>query len=373
MSIAAGAKPITLQVPGIHCNGCVDSITTAMSRLAGVELVEADTSRKTITLAYDATQISLRQVEQMLEEAGFPAQPLPDRRSPESHSRRTVLLALGLAAVLATAGYLVGFQGFIYGVAMADAFGRMGLLFVGVIAGTAAFFSPCVFPLLPAYASYYLMSFDDSDQQAKRSELWRSMRWGGAAGLGVTIVNLGIGGLIVALGSAAPFEGDVRQERPAVLVIRFLAGLVIFVMGIGSLAGHGPGGLLLSRLGSKFRAGRRGGAGGFFVYGLTYNAAGLGCTGPILLSLMLYYALVSTQALAAFLTFTVTMGFLMLAVTVLVGLAQQSWLRRLRHATHAIQRVGAVTLVTLGAYTMLIQSFGAGREFFVRVFQRYLL
>lgn len=51
-----------------------------------------------------------------------------------------------------------------------------------------------------------------------------------------------------------------------------------------------------------------------------YNAAGLGCTGPILLALVLY-ALASGQALLAFAVFSLTMAALMFSVTLLSGLA----------------------------------------------------
>lgn len=378
MKTAGDLTEVTLSVPGIRCEACLNTIGLVVGRLEGAAIVEGDADEKTVTLAYNPQLASLREIEHALAEIGFPPEPARDEPGEQAEAARHpllyVLLAVGLAGALATAGFYFGFKGFIYGVALPGAFGELGVLAVGAIAGTAAFFSPCVFPLLPAYVSYYLIASPEQQHERARGRLLRSLRPGTAAALGIVTVNLAIGGVIVSLGAASPFQPDVREDPPAILAIRFLAGLLIAAIGVRLLLGRGPGRRFLSRLASRASAsGHTGGARGFFLYGLSYNAAGIGCTGPILLGVMLYYALVSDQAVLAFLTFTATMGLLMIGVTALVGLSQDALVLRLRNATHLIQRVGAITMVTLGVYTMLIQSFGPGRELFVQVFLRFLL
>lgn len=164
---------------------------------------------------------------------------------------------------------------------------------VAAISGLAAFFSPCVFPLLPGYVVYRL----GESQQAR---LGRAAAIGLAGAGGVVVVNLMIGALIAALGTATPFQPDPRRDIPAVLAVRFVAGVTVVVR--GRLALSGPTlGSAVARFGSALAGVGSGSAGTLattFVYGLTYNAAGLGCTGPILLALVVY-ALASGQALAA--------------------------------------------------------------------------
>ena len=68
------------------------------------------------------------------------------------------------------------------------------------------------------------------------------------------------------------------------------------------------------------REGQRGPAASLYLYGLGYNAAGMGCTAPILVGLIVV-ALAS--ALGAFFMFAVTMGALMLVVSLLVAASEE--------------------------------------------------
>ncbi len=79
------------------------------------------------------------------------------------------------------------------------------------------------------------------------------------------------------------------------------------------------------------REGERGPAASLYLYGLGYNAAGMGCTGPILAGLIVV-ALASgglASALGAFLVFAVTMGALMLVVSLLVAASEETLITRM--------------------------------------------
>jgi cytochrome c-type biogenesis protein len=371
-SMDSHLQEVELKVPDIHCSGCVRNIETSVAALAGVADFHGDANRKTVEVTYNPSEVDLEKISGVIEEQGFSI----ERRDHVDTQRAAIgetnpawylALAVGVAVLLAWGGYLLGFRGFIYGVAIPEAFGSLNIVVVAAIGGAAAFFSPCVFPLLPGYASFYLMA-----AQRDRVGLSRSLHLGAMAALGIVAVNLVIGAIIAVLAEAAPFQPDPRQDSPAILGARFAAGVVIALMGVRGLLGHGSA-IRLPKFFAKVMPGAStaDGARGFFLYGLTYNAAGIGCTGPILLGLMLY-SLVTGEALIAFLTFAFTMGTLMVIVTALVGLAQTKLLIRLRGATHAIQRVGAIMLMTVGVYTMLILSFGSGRDLFVRIFLPFL-
>lgn len=373
-SMGSNSQLIELKVPEIHCAGCVRSIEMAVAGLEGVTEVRGDAARKAVAVRYRPTSVDPDKIAGAIKQRGFSVLGSPGQETVTAAGHVSgganpawyLAIAIALAAALALGGYLLGFRGFIYGVALPEAFGSLNIIAVAAIAGAAAFFSPCVFPLLPAYASYYLMQTPGT-----RVTLRRSLYMGIFAALGIIVVNLVLGAAIALVAEAAPFQPDPRQDSPAILAVRFAAGLVIALMGVRGLLGHTAAIRLPSFLAKATAGGREGGAKGFLLYGLTYNAAGIGCTGPILLGLMLY-ALVTGQALTAFFTFAITMGALMVMVTVLVGLARTTIIGRLRGATHAIQRMGAVMLTAVGIYTMLILSFGRGRELFVRIFLPFL-
>jgi len=371
----------TLLVPAIHCSGCVENIAQAVEHLPGVDEVTGDAEAKTITVVYQPGKGDLARIKAAVASRGFevkgvlggPREATAEPNAGHSHPShgRTGVLPIGLGALavgatLALAGYFLGFLGYAYGVAVPQAFGRFSVVAVAAISGVAAFFSPCVFPLLPGYVVYHL-------GESRQSRFGRTAAIGLAGAGGVALINLVIGALIAALGTATPFQPDPRRDIPAVLAVRFVAGAMVVTLGLLALSGRTLGSAV-TRLGSTLAGAAPGAAGTLattFVYGLTYNAAGLGCTGPILLALLLY-AVASGQAVLAFAVFSLTMASLMFAVTLLSGLAGRAATARLAAATERLQRIGAIVLIVVGTYTMLSLSFGPGREVFVRTFLPFL-
>ena len=64
---------LTLSVPDLHCDGCVETVCGVLGRLGGVEEVEGDLDRKTITVLHDPETASRTAITASLEEIGFPA------------------------------------------------------------------------------------------------------------------------------------------------------------------------------------------------------------------------------------------------------------------------------------------------------------
>ena len=64
---------LTLSVPDLHCDGCVETVCGVLGRLGGVEEVEGDLDRKTITVLHDPDTASRTAITASLEEIGFPA------------------------------------------------------------------------------------------------------------------------------------------------------------------------------------------------------------------------------------------------------------------------------------------------------------
>jgi copper chaperone len=62
---------ITLNVPGISCDHCKNTIEGTVGELEGIEMVQVDIERRTVAVAYDDTEVSLPQIVAALDEAGY--------------------------------------------------------------------------------------------------------------------------------------------------------------------------------------------------------------------------------------------------------------------------------------------------------------
>jgi len=63
---------LELHVPSMHCEGCLRTITTVVSRLPEVESVEGDLQDKTVTVYYRDGQAAPDRIRETVNEAGFP-------------------------------------------------------------------------------------------------------------------------------------------------------------------------------------------------------------------------------------------------------------------------------------------------------------
>jgi copper chaperone CopZ len=60
------------RVPKIRCEGCVQTITTALSGLPGVLATQVTIPSKEVRVEFDAGRLDEGRVKQTLAEAGFP-------------------------------------------------------------------------------------------------------------------------------------------------------------------------------------------------------------------------------------------------------------------------------------------------------------
>ena len=67
----AAIKETVLSVPDVSCEHCVKTIDGALGALAGVESVVTDIPSKTVALRYDPAQVSMEQIEETLDDAGY--------------------------------------------------------------------------------------------------------------------------------------------------------------------------------------------------------------------------------------------------------------------------------------------------------------
>lgn len=260
-----------------------------------------------------------------------------------------ISLGLGLLA-LGGLGYLI-FLTFVRNVLMPGEFATYGLIITTVGAGTASFFSPCSFTVLPSY-----IAFASSGQDVEPDKRLRNaLKNGVVAALGVVTVVAVLGALIGLLGTGIGADLSITGEDPSPVAKALRIGIGAFVlsMGLVHITGQTHRIPFLGRI--SLLAMRAEGGGGpslrsVYAYGAGYVAVGIGCVGPFLAAVSAF-ALATGGFQTAFLTFLLfaaTMGGLMLGVSLLVGTSQNLLIKRLRSSTGSIQRVGSILLLLVG-------------------------
>lgn len=204
--------------------------------------------------------------------------------------------------------------------------------------GALAFFSPCGFPMLPAYLSYYLTR-GDAPASVPRA-LARGLGGGLVAALGAVVILSAIALLAVALG--APFKSRV-------LWLELVGGLVLIGLGLAMLAGRGP------RATFALRPSTKRGAIGLFAFGALYAMVAASCVAPLLIGAVAVALQEPTPIAraAAIFAYAAGMGTLLVAVTVLVSTAQARVLAVLKRILPHVERVGGVVLVLAGLYLLV--------------------
>lgn len=260
-------------------------------------------------------------------------------------------------------GYYFGFLQAVYKVLMPNGFSSFGLVVLSAILGTAAFFSPCAFTVLPAYVSHYLAK----EENKGKSETLSAFKMGLIAAAGLITVNMIIGLAIAILGSATPFAKDPRQDIPLILGIRAFIGFLIAGLGVMALRRQSFDLPFIQRLTSNKKL-----SNSMFYYGAFYNAAAIGCTGPIMLGLLLYAFSTGSfyGALTAFASFSLTMGILMVLLTTLTGIFKAEITRKFSVAGPIITKTAAIIMIVAGLSIAFLTL--EGNRIFVQIFFPFL-
>ncbi|MGH2425723.1 MAG: heavy-metal-associated domain-containing protein [bacterium] len=63
---------MTLKVPKIHCDGCVNTVETAVKKLDGIQNVSASELSKEVRVEYDPEKVKEDQIRKALLLVGYP-------------------------------------------------------------------------------------------------------------------------------------------------------------------------------------------------------------------------------------------------------------------------------------------------------------
>ena len=237
--------------------------------------------------------------------------------------------------MLALVGWVVWTRGARVGLRFVEFDSPLSLATLGFVAGIGGFFAPCAFALFPGYVSYYLSASGDAGSTRRSLALGLTCAAGAAlffalAGIAITLIG----------GAVSPY---LIAAKPVIALAVVSLGVVqVLDVRMPSLA---------LPLDVTAHRGLPAGA-AIFLYGFGYALASTGCTLPLYVSITVLPLTsgFSGAAVLTFLSFALAMAILMLATTLLVGLARQQLIAAFQRSTPWIKRASGVVLILAGAY-----------------------
>lgn len=64
-------QTITLNIEGMTCGGCVNSVTNALNQVTGVQSADVSLANNNATINFDDSQTDAQQLTEAIEDAGF--------------------------------------------------------------------------------------------------------------------------------------------------------------------------------------------------------------------------------------------------------------------------------------------------------------
>lgn len=224
--------------------------------------------------------------------------------------------------------------------------GNVGALFglsFAFAAGMVSTVNPCGFVMLPAYLGLYMGTQESGEAAPLLSRLGRATAISLAVGLGFMVVFGGVG---IAL------SAGIRSIVGLFPWIGLAVGIVLTLLAGYVLAG----GKLYSRFATQTanRIGdpRDATMRGYFLFGVSYAIASLGCTLPVFLALI--SSSLATGGLVAasgqFIFYALGMAFVIAVLTVALAFAKSAIQEALRKVMPHADSIAAAFLLVAGAY-----------------------
>jgi cytochrome c-type biogenesis protein len=218
--------------------------------------------------------------------------------------------------------------------------------------GAFAFFSPCAYPLLPGYVSYYLGTSARGDGGAATgrprvdgalARVARAAGVGALVSVGFFLVYGVLAGVVVTAGS---------ELLANVAALELVVGVLLVALGGAMALGYE---LPTARVALPER---RRSAAGYLSFGVVYAAAAAGCSAPLFVGVALRGLAAGPVAAAATLAaYALGMSVLMIGVTVAAAVGRDALLRGLSGRTGLLRRVAGVLLALAGVAEVYLFAF----------------
>jgi len=198
-----------------------------------------------------------------------------------------------------------------------------------MFAGILTFFSPCSFPMLPAYLAFYLGLDEEASGKA-----WKRGLINGLISTSAFLLIFSAFGIITSLFSSY-INPYMRYMEPVV-------GAVLIVLGVLFILGRS----------FSFHVNIRNPRGGIFSFSSLYALASIGCTLPVFISIVLFAISEGGfyGALVTFLFYALGMSAMMILINLLLAFAKQGAINAVRRNMGLIRVLSAALMVGIGVY-----------------------
>lgn len=226
-----------------------------------------------------------------------------------------------------------------------------GIFLMGLLLGVLVYFSPCAFPILPGYISYYIGLSQREDELLESGKISSKMPHhsvlGGLAALGQLTFFAIIGIIVIGLGQFVNLSGTLHYFALFVAVLLLILGAFMLTGGTAHLLGFVQ--RLVDRwstteMDERFTPKRN-----MYLWGIGYSAASIDCTAAAVIPFIGYLAIVGGSATWTGLAgIMLSISILMIAVTTIVGMGQQRFINILRKSTNLIKVTGSWMMMFAG-------------------------
>ena len=218
-------------------------------------------------------------------------------------------------------------------------------------AGLISFFSPCAFPMLPAYISYYLgLDKEDEKDIPAKNRIYNIFKDGLVGGV---LCAMGAITVFTLFGIGVSFFGDAVRSliREHIVMMNLVVGAILIIMGIMMLA------QLNLRLPFKVKtAPKTKGYLGLFLYGVLYSLVAAGCVAPLFVGVIVRAFATSSfvEGMFVFLSYASGLALLLVVVTLLVASAREAIVKKMNKVLPYIQKAGSLVLILVGIWLIYL-------------------
>jgi len=222
---------------------------------------------------------------------------------------------------------------------------------MGLILSILVYFSPCAFPVLPGFVSYYLSLGAREDELMAAGKLKSPMpaSWliGALSGIGMWTFFLIIGGIAIVMGTAFQESGIVHYVAIGIAILLIVLGSMMLLGITSHLMGFVQ--KLVDRwstteMDEVFTPRRN-----MYLYGIGYAAASIDCTAAAVLPFVVLLVTLGQGAIISGLAgLMLGLLLLMIAVTMMVGLGRNMMINFLKRATGLIKLIGSWMMIMAG-------------------------
>jgi len=219
-----------------------------------------------------------------------------------------------------------------------------------IVAAFLSFFSPCSFPVLPAFMAYFLKL----DSQGTKATTGAAAGRGFLASLGIVTVYGIIALAVLAAGAAAAaFIPFINPVMGVVLITFGILALLPFQYHWMTRPFIALKNRIVGAVGGKWEPGV---GTKLFAFGAGYGAAGFACVAPPFIGAVLAASAIGSTGLAAIglLLYVAIVVLLMVGVTVALHIAGDRALKKIRVWSAAMKYISAAALIIAGAYLLYL-------------------